>query len=270
MSLPDWVQDDVIAGLQTVAAQLEVIAGQNALNAAKVTSFSMAVATGPAPSASVAAPTQKVSGLITAMGSLYGMIPSLVSPTAGIDQSVSQGLIALASGLVAAMDAASAAAAFAAAADNTPDAAAPPTANPTANRLADAANLQTIARFSRMVFLSGYVQALVTATYPTRSEAITARADCVDRFERELALAGGASDIGVIAAMTGMRDAAVAYLTQAVINAQPVLDIQGPALPAIWWAWTLYQDPTRASELLALNGVPTAEFMPTQFEAKAA
>jgi hypothetical protein len=69
------------------------------------------------------------------------------------------------------MDPADAAAAFAAAADNIADSSEPPFAPATANRQADAANQSIVVRFARMVYLSGYVQALVTQTWPIRSDA---------------------------------------------------------------------------------------------------
>ena len=167
------------------------------------------------------------------------------------------------------MDPEFAVAAFAEAADATPDVA-PAPSGATPNRTADAANLELIARFSRIAYLTAYARSLVLAPFPARAAAIQARADCVQRFERELSLISGGDGLAMAAALTRLRDAAVNYLTQAIINAQPILDIQAPPLPALFWGWNLYKDPTRAAELLALNSVPTAEFMPPRFEAKAA
>ena len=49
-----------------------------------------------------------------------------------------------------------------------------------------------------------------------------------------------------------------------------VLTIDAVAtMPAIWWAYRLYQDPARAGELVARNGVKHPQFMPQQFEALA-
>lgn len=268
MSRPAWIAANVVDGLQAIVAELEAIFSANAVDAAKAAAFSVKVATGPAPSASTAATTASVAGLMTAMIALYNAIPFLVAQDTGVDPSVSQGLIAIACGLAGAMDAGDAVAAFGQTADLAADAAASPVATP--NRATDAANSEIVARFARMVYLSAYVEALVSETFSTRADAITARADCVQRFERELDLCGGARDIGAASALTAMRDRCVSYVTQAIINSIPVLTVSSPAaLPALWWAWRLYQDPTRAAELIARNDVPTCEFMPTQFEALA-
>jgi hypothetical protein len=269
MSRPSWIAANVVDGLQGIVAQIEAVFNASTVDAAKAAAISVAIATDPAPSASTPATTANVTGLMTALIALYNAIPFLVEPGIGVDPSVSRGLIALACGLAGAMAPDDAAAAFAQAVDLTADATPSPTSTP--NRLTDAANAEIVARFARMVYLAAYTEALVLSTYATRAQAITARADCVQRFERELDLCGFARDIGVATALTAMRDRCVAYLTQAIINATPVLTVSAPiALPALWWAWRLYQDPTRAAQLISRNDVPTCEFMPIQFEALAA
>jgi hypothetical protein len=265
---PAWIAANVVDGLQGIVAELEAIFNASHVDPARAAAVSVAIATEPAPSASTPAPTAPVAGLMTALIALYNAIPLLVAPGIGVDPSVPQGLIALACGLAGAMAPDDAAAAFAAAADMTADAASPPI--PTPNRLTDFANAEIVQRFARMVYLAAYAEAVVLSTYATRAQAITARADCVQRFERELELCGFARDIGVAAALTQMRDRCVAYLAQAIINSTPVLTVGSPlAMPALWWAFRLYQDPTRAAELVRRNDVPTCEFMPTQFEALA-
>lgn len=270
MSRPAWLLANVVAQFQSIVAELELIASSNDLDATLAGNFILQVASAPAISASTPAVLTPVQGLSAAMIALYNVIPDLVQPTTGIDPSLSQGIVSLALALVSAMDATDAVAALGAAADNTVDPAEPPFAPATANRMADAANQSIVVRFARMTYLSAYVQALVTQDWPVRSDAITARADCVNRFDRELNLTGGGGEIDIAAAMIKLRDAAINYLTNAIINAQPILDIQAPALPVLWWAWRLYQDPMRAAELIAMNDVPTPEFMPEQFEAFAA
>ena len=270
MSRPAWVIENVVSQFQSIVAELELISASNDLDPTIAGNFILQVASAPAISASTPAVLTPIQGLSAALIALFNAIPFLVSPETGIDPSIAQGLVALASGLVSAMDPTDAIAAFGAAADNTANPTEPPFAPATANRQADATNQTTVVRFARMTYLSAYVQALVTQTWPVRSDAITARADAVNRFERELNLTGGGGEIDIAAAMIKLRDAAVNFLTNAIINAQPILDIQSPALPALWWAWRLYQDPTRAAQLIAMNDVPTAEFMPEQFEAFAA
>lgn len=270
MTRPSWVLANVVSQFEAIVAELEMIASSNDVDPTLSANFILQVASAPAISASTPAVLSPVQGLSASMIALYNAIPFLVSPETGVDPSLSQGIVALASALVSAMDATDAVTAFGAAADNTADPAEPPFAPSTDNRQADATNQSVVVRFARMTYLSVYVQALVTQTWPVRADAITARADCVNRFDRELSLTSGGGEIDVAAALIKLQNSAVDYLTSAIINAQPVLDIQAPALPALWWAWRLYQDPTRADELIAMNDVPTAEFMPEQFEALAA
>ncbi len=268
MSYPNWVIADVVTGLQDVVAILETISSTNTLNGASAAAFAANVATGPASSATVAAPVAPVVGLGDVMVALFNAIPTLVTETTGIDPSVPAGLFALAGGLAAAMTPASAVAAFAAAADALPDA--PPAPTLTPNRLVDAANMEIVARLSRGVLLGGYAQALVMTSYASRPDAITARADCVERFERELSLCQGAPDARWAHGLTKLRDACVAYLSQAIINSKPVMTVSANlSLPSLWWAWRLYKDPTRAGDLIARNRVPHASYMATQFEALA-
>jgi prophage DNA circulation protein len=268
MSYPSWVLANVVAGLQNLVATLEAIASSYALDPAAVALFKVAVATGPAPSATVAAPTADVPGLSNAFVALYNALPVLVTDTTGVDPSVAPGLAALALGLGAAMAPADAVAAFAAAADAIADA--PPAPTTSANRLADAANAQIVARLSRAVLLGAYAQAIVATSYPARPDAITTRADCVERFERELGLCRGALDAQLARGLTAARDACVAYLSEAIINLAPIMTVSANIyLPSLWWAWRLYQDPTRAADLIARNDVAHASYMPTRFEALA-
>jgi hypothetical protein len=272
MSRPAWVLANVVAQFQTIVAELELISSSNDLDATIAGNFILQVASAPAISASTPATLSPVQGLSAAMIALYNVIPDLVQPTTGIDPSLSQGIVSLASALVSSMDATDAVAAFGSAADNTADPAEPPFAPSTANRQADAANQSLVVRFARMVYLSAYVQALVTQDWPVRTDAITARADCVGRFDRELNLTSGGGEIDIAEAMIKLRNAAVNYLTNVIINAKPILDIQAPSLPVLWWAWLLNPQDLAgmASALISMNGVPTAEFMPEQFEAFAA
>lgn len=268
MSYPNWVIADVATGLQDLVATLETIAASNAINGTVAAAFKMNVANEATPSATVPATTAPVTGLNNAMIALFNAIPMLVADGSGVDPSVPAGLFALVGGLCAAMAPASAVAAFAAAADALPDAPAAPT--PTANRLADAANMEIVARFSRAALIAGYAQALIGVAYSARPDAITARADCVERFERELYLCQGALDAAYARGLARLRDACVAYLSQAIINLKPVMTVTANiSLPSLWWAWRLYSDPTRASDLIARNRVPHASFMPTRFEALA-
>ena len=270
MGLPSYIAANLVAEAQTVVATLEAIFNSHTVDPAKVAAFTMQVATVPAVSSSTPAVTATVTGLYAGFLALYNAIPLLVSDVTGVDPSIATGLLALARGLGQAMDPGDAAGAFALAADNAAD---PPTPLPawTASRVIDNSNAALLARLGRAVYLAPYVEGLVTQSYLTRADAITAKADCVGRFERELELCGLGDDIDFAASLLAMRDAAVGYLAQVVINSKPVLMVTtGVEIPALLAAWRIYQDPTRATELIARNDVKTAEFMPTTFEALAA
>lgn len=268
MSVPSWVVANVVTGLQNLVATLESTASSHTLDPNAIALFKVLVATGPAPSATVAAPTAYVPGLSNAFVALYNALPMLVADTSGVDPSVGPGLFSLAAGLCSAMAPSDAVAAFAAAADAVPDASPAPTQS--ANRLIDAANAEIVARLSRAVLLSAYAQAIATTSYPARPDAITARADCVERFERELDLCQGALDSVLARGLTKARDACVAYLSQTIINLKPVMTVSANiTLPSLWWSWRLYKDPTRAADLIARNDVAHASYMPTTFEALA-
>ncbi len=268
MTKPAWLIGNVVLGLQDLVATLDVIAGSYALDPALAASVTIAVATGPVASPSVPAVTVAVTGLGNVLVALYNAVPMLVSGSAGVDASLAPGLLGAARGLGQAMTAADAAAAFAAAADAMADAAPAPTQ--AANRLVDAANGQLVARLTRFVLLAPYAEALVRVSYGSRQEGITARADCVERFEREIALCFGAPDAAVALALTALRDRCVEYLSRTIAVLAPVVTVSAPAsLPSIFWAWRLYGDPARADDLVSRNAVAHPGFMPTSFEALA-
>lgn len=63
---------------------------------------------------------------------------------------------------------------------------------------------------------------------------------------------------------------ACAYLVIQSGSLQPLVQIGAPrSLPAAAWAWILYGDPARATELLARNACGMPFFMPATFEALA-
>lgn len=270
MPLPSYIAANLVSQLQDIIATLETIYAANPLDPDKAAAVTIQVATAPSVSATTPAPTSPISGLYSGFVALFGAIPMLVSDLTGVDPSIGVGLLALARGLGRAMDPSIAAGAFALAADNAAD---PPAALPawTANRVIDRANVAIVARLARSVFLAPYVEALVTQEYATRAEAITAKADCVSRFSREIDLCALGDDIGFAQSLLAMRDAAVEYLAQVIINSRPVIMVTTPEeIPALVAAWRIYADPSRAEELIARNDVKTAEFMPTTFEALAA
>lgn len=271
MPLPSYIAANLVAEAQGAVATLEAIYNAHTIDPASAGAFTVAVATTPALSATTPAATTISVGLYAGFVALYNAIPMLVSDVTGVDPSLPAGLLALARGLGQAMDPGDAAAAFALAADSAADPDAP-LSSWTANRVIDNANAALLARLARVVYLQPYVEALTAQTYLTRADAVTARADCVSRFGRELALCNLGDDIALAEALMAMRDAAVSYLSLAEINAKPVLSVTTPLpIPALAAEWRLYQTAgVHAVDLIARNAVKVAEFMPTEFEALAA
>lgn len=266
MTKPAWLIGNVVLGFQGLVAALDDIANTYALDAAATAKVVVSVATGLAPSPSVPATTASVTGLGNVLVALYNIVPALVSGQTGIDPSLAPGILAAGQALGSAMAAADAVTAFAAAVDTTSDAAA--AATQAANRIIDAVNGEVVARLTRLVLLAPYAEALVRQTYVSRQDGITARADCVERFEREIGLCLGAVDAEVAEALTRMRDSCVEYLSRQIATLAPIVTVSAQRpLPALWWAWRLYGDPTRADDLVSRNSVPHPGFMPLQFEA---
>lgn len=120
----------------------------------------------------------------------------------------------------------------------------------------------------RQIALGAYCQAVSMATLTSRSKAIQLRADIVEAIDREIEACCFFED--VVLALTQIRDNTVKYITEAIINAVPVIEITAPAsMPAIYWAHRLYADPTRADEIIARNSIVDPAFTPTVFEALA-
>jgi hypothetical protein len=270
MSLPSYIAADLVAEAQNVIVTLEGVFKAHPVDSVKSLAFTMPVATAPAVSSTTPAVTSPIMGLYAGFVALCNAIPMLISDLTGVDPSLPLGLLALARGLGSAMAPADAVAAFAMATDAVADPMAPLTSW-TANRIIDNANAALIARITRTVYLAPYIEGLVTQTYGTREDAITARADCVGRFERELDLCAFGDDLDFAIGLTAMRDAVVNYLSLIIVNAKPVLSVTTPVnIPALVAAWRIYADPTMAADLIARNDVKTIEFMPTTFEALAA
>ena len=268
MTKPAWIVGNVVSGFQDLVAVLEIIASGHALDTDAAARFTVQVATGAAPSIAVPAETASVVGIGSALVAIYNRVPDVVSGVTGIDPSLAPAILATARAIGAAMAADDAVTAFASAVDATADAPAAPTQ--AANRLVNADNAQRFARLTRLVLLTPYAEALVRVSYASRQDGITARADCVERFQRELGACRGALDAPVAQVLTDLRDRCVDFLSRVIATLAPVVPVSAPvSLPSLFWAWRLYGDPFRATELVARNGVPHPSFMSTTFEALA-
>lgn len=72
------------------------------------------------------------------------------------------------------------------------------------------------------------------------------------------------------ASLDELRSAVVDYLAIVSRDLAPLVIVESNrSLPAIVWAWALYEDPERASELARQNRVRSPSFMPVRFRAQA-
>lgn len=115
-----------------------------------------------------------------------------------------------------------------------------------------------------------FAAAVAGVEYTDRRRARQARADVAELIEDVLSRLVGPGAHDVRLALIEVRDQAIAYLSQAIIDLAPVLAIEAPrAMPSLYWANRLYGDAGRAGELVARNRVIHAGFMPRAFEALA-
>jgi hypothetical protein len=137
----------------------------------------------------------------------------------------------------------------------------------TFNARKNAANAAEILRSQRLAMLAGYVEGVVRTSYVSRPDGLYARASLVERFEVELSACIGAADKDLYVALQNLRAKAVAFLTKLIADLRPIVTVSAPrALPSLWWAWRLYQDPTRAAEIIARNKVPHPSFCPERLD----
>lgn len=133
-----------------------------------------------------------------------------------------------------------------------------------------AINANEARRVFRLAALGAYTEAAIRAPYVSRDEGVTARADLVELYEAEMDSLTGAARAPAFVALTEARNAAVAMLSATIANLAPVVTVSASlSLPGLFWAWRLYQDPNRASELAGRNKVQHPSFFPTSFEALA-
>jgi prophage DNA circulation protein len=133
-----------------------------------------------------------------------------------------------------------------------------------------AANVTGMLQLARLAALFAWANAVVGRTYTDRPSAVTARAECAERFERELNHCPGARFAALYLAIEQVQGAVVSYLTQLMANLAPIVEVEAAvAMPSLVAAWRLYQDPTRAVDLALRNQVRHPSFMPLQFQALA-
>jgi len=122
----------------------------------------------------------------------------------------------------------------------------------------------------RLAALTAWATALLNITYTDRPSGVSARAEASERFEIELNNCPGAAFAGLYLAIEALQGSVVQFLTQLIANLAPIVTVEARAsLPALVWAWRLYQDATRAVDLTLRNNVRHPSFMPREFLALA-
>lgn len=132
-----------------------------------------------------------------------------------------------------------------------------------------AINASGAARVLRLGALSAYCEGIARVVLVDRPAGITLRANVAEYFEAEVEDLP-ASEIDLIHAISVMRDAVIDYLSRAILDLAPVVMVEANlSMPSLFWAWRLYQDPSRSSEIVARNRVQHPSLMPPSFEALA-
>ena len=239
---PGWIVDGLGAQAQDIVASLDAIRTETPVD-----------------------PTQ--SGLIArTFAALYQSVPLRISPVTGLDASLMPDIAQAARDLGAALPASSAVSAFASAIASFP----PPPAGSTAtvNAAVRARNIALMARLARLSFLTAYVEAVIRADYESRPAAVHARRAMNALFEAELDAATGAANLDLFVGLQDLRGRASAFLSYLITSLAPVLTVTSVRmLPSLVVAWALYQDCTRAPELVVRNRVRHPSFMPLRIEA---
>lgn len=137
----------------------------------------------------------------------------------------------------------------------------------TPRRRDEAYNRETAARVLRQAAVAAYCEAAVLAPLRDRPTAITLRGNVAEYLEKELESID-ASEFDLYRSLLASRDAAINYLSKAVLDLAPVRQIDAnQTMPSLYWAWRFYKDPSRAMEIVERNRVSHPSFIPAKFEA---
>ncbi len=208
------------------------------------------------------------SAIVTLTDQAPAIPPSITDPTAILTATIGANISQLGDGLAGNPDAGAGALLGLVQALAPPQTAAPASTSP--NAAAAAANAAAILSFARIAAIAAWGEALERQTYSCRADAVAARALFAEMIGQELGNWTGAAGFPVYTALQDLQGAVVQYLTQLMANLAPVVTVTAPqSMPALWWGWRLYQDPTRAVDLVLRNNVMHPSFMPLSFEALA-
>lgn len=142
--------------------------------------------------------------------------------------------------------------------------------NTTKARAREAENQESLLALFRRSALVELAQAVTEASYPSRRDAVGARAMIAQRFEAELQQIHSGEQWEVAQALRELQGFTIEYLSALITDLAPVMQIEaGARMPSIYWGYRLYKDAARADELWARNRIKHPAWMPTVFEALA-
>jgi prophage DNA circulation protein len=130
----------------------------------------------------------------------------------------------------------------------------------TASRVQMAINQVTLMDLVRQSALAQAAQAVASSSFGTVSAAQAAMNDVAQRLDLEMQLT---CDAGVYQALSSVRVAMVQAVNATIANLPRIGTIVLPrSAPALVLAYRLYDDPSRADQIVTLNDVPHPGFLP--------
>lgn len=261
VAVVDFVFDAIVSVIDTVAAVVDAIVSVATVVADVAELADFIVAAGETA-------YDVFADVRDAASDLVADIPDYLSRTNGATPEYAERVFEMVRDLGAAMPPRDAVTAFAEAIARFPDQPVP--ADITPNEQAAIRNANEASRVFRIAALSAYTEAAIRVAYPSRQEGVTARADLVELYEAEIEALAGARHAPIYVELIKARNAAVDMLSRTITDLAPVITVSAPvSMPSLFWSWRLYQDPTRAGEIVSRNNVIHPSFCPTTFEALA-
>jgi len=240
---PEWVVAAGVAGVQDIVATLEVMRDARGVDPALAPALALS------------------------LSSVYAVIPTSLTRLA-VDPTFVADLFSVSRDLAAAMDPSVAAGSFTSNIDAFPVSVA--AAGVSVNSARAAANSIVVNQLGRLALIAGLIDSLMRQTFGDRQAATAARSSAFGLLEAELEVASSLRASDLFSAIGDMRAALARYFATTIADLRPVVVVTAPRmLPAVWHAWRLYADPTRAQELIDRNRAPHPAFLSERFEALA-
>jgi len=138
----------------------------------------------------------------------------------------------------------------------------------TLNRKQEKKNQESLLEFFHRSTLSQLAIAVTEATYPSRREAVDARAHMAELFSNELNLTNDPAQWEVIQELRNLQGLTIEFLSKLIADLSPVMQIEAQTrMPSTYWAYRLYGDANRDEELWLRNEIKHPMWMPVEFEA---